>query len=718
MLGLSNSLYKTRFSVENYIKSIRRSYINAVVVMTFLIGATYLTVTVALARHSLQQNISFVISSQFIRFQQLANQTRAVMRASADPNLPEYIVSPMLDDIRKAISEIRDMSKRLEDLHHSIGHNLLEKLNRRDEMSELLRLDLNRRLDDFLGRAERIAAARMEDRRQRYSFWGAVDFAVASDGILIRQFSDLIRRAHSRSGVSIDNAKLISTALLGLIATTLILASAFLFSPLLKKLRKEHCRTMEFENKLTHLAHTDALTGLSNRSSYNLVLSEMFSALERNGTAFSLLLIDLDRFKSINDSFGHPAGDAVLRHVASALQKIFRSGNVAARLGGDEFAVLLPGISDAATLSIVANRAAEAIAADFVFDGRTLQVSASIGGALVPSHATDEPGLIRVADLALYAAKGTRNTTVIFDEASLALRLEQNQLLTALASAAIRDEFIVHYQPKVDLLTGKHLSFEALVRWQHPELGLLAPGRFLSLMEGSQLMRGMTRSVAAIVGRDLKAWKDAGLLPGPVAINMPEVLLVSEEGYEMLAQVIQDNALEWHDFAVEITEDVFLNRSADRILDTVTRFREHGMSISLDDFGTGFASLVHLRDFPFDELKIDRSFVAAVGTDMRSEQIIRAVVDLSRNLGKRCVAEGIESGIQRRFLLEAGCEIGQGYLFAKPQPAAMAGERLPKHLITSDHSRTVSVWQYASGTHGWENRVLSSTKGQELRDKS
>jgi diguanylate cyclase (GGDEF)-like protein len=669
-------------SLEGYIRSIGRHYVAAVIVMTILIGATYQTVEIALERHSLQQDISYLTGRQFIRFQQLANQTRAVMSASANPDMPEYIIKPMIEDAQKAIGDIRVMSGQLNELHSRLEGNFLERLNPHDITSDKMRIDLTGRLEDFLARADRVLSAKLEDRRQRYSFWGPIDFAASSDSVLMRQFSAMIDSAHDRSEGSIDHARLISAVLLALTATALILATAILFMPLLRKLRNEHRRTIDFESRLTHQAHTDALTGLNNRSCFNETLNEFFASLAQTGTGFSMLLVDLDHFKGINDSLGHPAGDAVLRHVARVLKGTFRSSDVVARLGGDEFAILLPGLADLKLLAALAQRAVLVIATEFRFDGRILPVSASIGGAVVPTHATDETALMRIADLALYAAKAKRNTAVIFDEASLAQRLEENQLAAALAFAADRNEFVVYYQQKVNLQTGQHLGFEALVRWNHPRLGILPPGRFLPLMEGSHFLRSMTRCVIHTVARDLKVWKSAGLAPGSVAINLPEILLVGGDGYDLIAEAIEVNELEWRDFAVEVTEDVFLNRGSSQILETITRFRNKSMSVSLDDFGTGFASLVHLRDFPFDELKIDRSFVAHLGSDIRSEQIVRAMVDLARSLGKRCVAEGIENETQLEFLLGAGCEVGQGYLFAKPEPANAAISRLRDSALT------------------------------------
>ncbi|WP_209472154.1 putative bifunctional diguanylate cyclase/phosphodiesterase [Billgrantia antri] len=653
-------------SIDVYIRSMGRYYIGIAIVMTLLIGATYLTVKIALDRHAVQQEISSLTSQKFIRFQQLTQQTRALMNASADPRLPEHIVQPMLLDIQRAINDIRHLMTRLRTMRGQLDSNLLENISRQNPASEALYMDLDRRLEDFLSRAERIVTASHEERQRRYTFWGPIDFAISADSLLMRQFNSIIEHANDRSEVSIANAVSISTALLLMLAVLFILASVLLFYPLLMKLRNEHNRKMEFEKKLTHLAQTDPLTRLKNRSYFNNALGRLLHRYQKNGTGFSMLLVDLDNFKSINDGFGHQAGDATLLHVANAFQSVFDDNDIIARIGGDEFAILLPGIDDELRLNDLADRAIKALSMDFHYENNTLRTSASAGGAIVPIHATEDAGLVRVADLALYAAKSGSQHAYIFDEETLAYRLEQNELAVALVSAANRGEFIVHYQPKVDLASGEHLGFEALVRWDHPLLGLLAPGAFLPLMDDPRQIVAMSQAVIHGVCHDLRTWKNMAFSPGPVAINMPETLLINESGFDMLASAMRLYGLEWHDLTIEVTEDVFINRHAEKMRAAMMRFREHGVLVSLDDFGTGFASLLHLRNFPCDELKIDRSFVADIGLDKRSEQIIHAIIDLSRNLGKRCVAEGIETQAQREFLQEAGCSIGQGYFFARP----------------------------------------------------
>ena len=678
MPDVSLSRPRPSYSIERYIRFIARYYISAAIIMTLLIGATYLTVKVALDRHALQQDISMLTSRQFIQFQQLANQTRAVMRASADPNMVERIIEPMLKDVRGKVASIRSTMAQLANRRHQLNSNLFEIVTNHDDTGGRLYAELNERLEAFLTRAETVINASHEERRRRYTFWGPIDFAVSAESPLMRQFDDLIDHTHRRSQASIGFAMVVTNTLLFMLATVLILASLFLFYPILTRLRREHRRKADAEKKLTRMAHTDALTHLKNRSYFNAALQDLFHAYHQEGRGFSILLVDLDHFKSINDGFGHLAGDATLCHIAKVILNESRVDDIVARLGGDEFAMLLPGVTGEKTLTAIAERLVKAIHNGFPFEDHTLRVSASIGGATVPTHATESTGLVRVADLALYVAKTGRNKAVIFDKASMIRRLEENELMSALTGAAKRDEFVVHYQPKVSMNTGVQLGLEALVRWKHPTQGLLGPGAFLPLMESPQLISDMTRAVARIVCRDIRQWKTDGLVPGPVAINFPEVLLINENGFDLLNTAIMDHGVTWRDISVEVTEDVFLDRYSEFMHASMTRFRLHGTSVSLDDFGTGFASLLHLRDFPFDELKIDRGFVANIGVDNKSEQIIRAMVDLSRNLGKRCVAEGIETEAQRDFLIRIGCEIGQGFYFAKPMPAADITRRLSR----------------------------------------
>jgi EAL domain-containing protein (putative c-di-GMP-specific phosphodiesterase class I) len=269
-----------------------------------------------------------------------------------------------------------------------------------------------------------------------------------------------------------------------------------------------------------------------------------------------------------------------------------------------------------------------------------------------------------------------RNNQVIFNEAMMADRLAESQLRTALFNAVENDEFLVYYQPKIDVRSGRHVAFEALVRWRHPDLGILSPGRFLHLFNTAASISSMTECVINKVAYDIRVWRDAGLSPGSVAINMPEAILISEVGYDMFANAIKRYAIEWSDFSIEITEDVYMNKYTEQIFATVIKLREQGVSIALDDFGTGFASLTNLRNFPFDDVKIDRSFISDIGIDNKSEQIIKAMIDLVENLGKNCVAEGVETEEQLMFLQQAGCGMVQGYFFAQPQPFEMATSRL------------------------------------------
>ncbi|MDR3496349.1 MAG: EAL domain-containing protein [Ancalomicrobiaceae bacterium] len=676
-------------SIDRYIRKIGRYHVYLTAILTLLICTTYLTVMVALDRQSLLQNVSYLASNQMVRMHRLSAQTRSVLLAAENPVTAPIIVPPMMENAKAEIADIRARGRELEKLQRELAANLLERLSPKDEGIERERRSLVARIVSFIDRVEVFVAQPPDELQQRYRYAGPID--LASDALLTRQFEDVIRYARDRSNTGIATTASFTAWILLTMAATLAFISLFLFRPLLTKLKDEHDKSVTIEDRLATLTHTDSLTGLDNRTAFKAALADEFTLCDGTGIGFALLIVDLDHFKSINDRYGQSAGDAALRHVAAVLKQSFDMARVVARLGGDEFAVLVCDVSDPCDLEGTAECAARAIAQPFDYGGVQIQVSASIGGALAPMHARDEAGLLRLADLALYTAKAKRNTTVLFSESSLASRLEQNRMMAALVQAADRGEFVVYYQPKIQLNTGRCVGFEALVRWRHPELGILPPGRFLHLLDTPQLMSAMSRAVIDAAGRDLRTWIDADLAPGAVAINLPETLLIGPDGWQMLIDTVRKYDLDCCDFAIEVTEDVFLTRQSNEILANVIRFRSCGMSISLDDFGTGFASLVHLRDFPFDELKIDKSFIAGIGRDRRSEQIIMSVLELSRKLGKRSVAEGIETTEQLEFLRAAGCEIGQGYLFARPEPAADVLNRLRRIDLPANESEPVRV---------------------------
>jgi len=636
----------------------------------------YAIMQVVLDRHSAQQSISFLVSSQFIKFQQLTNTARALMRASADSAVPVNVLDRLIDDMNQKISEVRDISAELQNHHQRLGDNTAPSEH------DLL-------LQSFLERAEMLGKIDNNSRRRRYSYWGAIDFAAASDGFIMRGFQEKIQQSFTKSEASIVTAKQISALLILSLVIALLAVGVFILNPLLKKLRLENEKKKVFEQRLSDLAHRDGLTNLPNRMSFiklldELVASRVVDEEESSGSSFVILLIDLDYFKEVNDTFGHPTGNGLLIEVAKRIASAVDADAMAARLSGDEFAVLAPNLSTEKEAQELAERIRRNLFQSYIIDGHALNISGSIGGAIFPDHGGNAADIIRCADLALYAAKKKRNHLTIFTESMMAHRLAESKLRSALFNAVENDEFIVYYQPKIDIVNGRHSGFEALVRWHHPDLGILAPGRFLHLLDTASSITAMTEVVINKVAHDIRAWRDAGLSYGSVAINLPEAVLISEAAYEMLSNAVKRYSLDWSDLAIEITEDVFVNKYREQILATVVKLAQRGVSIALDDFGTGFASLTNLRDFQFDDVKIDRSFVSTIGIDSKSEQIIKAMVSLVGNLGKNCVAEGVETQEQIRFLRQVGCAVVQGYFFAKPEPFEMATRRLESGGFPSD----------------------------------
>jgi EAL domain-containing protein (putative c-di-GMP-specific phosphodiesterase class I) len=305
-----------------------------------------------------------------------------------------------------------------------------------------------------------------------------------------------------------------------------------------------------------------------------------------------------------------------------------------------------------------------------------IATGASIGVSIFPDHAQSSPRLQTLADRALYRAKSQGGGVCLLDGPMLEATRAEDELQADIIGAFRRREFGFHYQTKVRLSDGAHVGFEALARWHHPRLGIIYPDTFIPLLERMGLMVELTRHLLDQVAQDVAGWRAAGLTPGPVAVNLPEAVLGTHLALREIENVLTRYELPWSALTVELTEDVFIDRSLTQIQDNVRELSRRGVHVALDDFGTGYASLTHLKNFPFDEIKIDRSFISDIGSDPNSERIASAMIALGRDLGKTVVAEGIETPAQRGWLREHGCNLGQGYLFGRPEPAEEAGARI------------------------------------------
>ena len=424
------------------------------------------------------------------------------------------------------------------------------------------------------------------------------------------------------------------------------------------------------EQALEHQAFHDALTGLANRA---LFADRVEQALRRGARGHgrpAVVFIDLDGFKGVNDTLGHPAGDALLREVAGRLRSVVRADDTVARLGGDEFAVL---VEQSATGSdeaeATAQRVLTALASPIVLDGQSVTVSGSVGIAVGEAGATSD-SLIGDADIAMYAAKmAGRNRSVVFDPQMRASAVAARELERELQGALDGDELRLVYQPVVDLADESVTGFEALLRWNSPTLGTVEPARFVPVAEASGLIEGIGAWVLREACTTAAQWRAEHGRDLTMAVNVSAVQLTSPHLVEHITEALTASGLEPSALVLEVTETALVE-DPERASACLAALRRLGVRLALDDFGTGYSSLAHLRQFTVDVLKIDRSFVATIGEDGVMPPIVRGMVDLGRTLGLEIVAEGVETDAQRRLLVEGRCDLAQGYLFARPlEPA-------------------------------------------------
>jgi diguanylate cyclase (GGDEF)-like protein/PAS domain S-box-containing protein len=431
------------------------------------------------------------------------------------------------------------------------------------------------------------------------------------------------------------------------------------------------------EQQVLRLARYDGLTGLPNRNMFGDELERTLAKARRGSTRFALFFIDLDRFKNINDSLGHGAGDQLLKVMATRLRALLRESDLVARLGGDEFVVLLDGSVEAAALAHVARKALAAIAEPVRIESRSFQVTGSIGISLYPDDGEDAATLLKHADAAMYLAKDQGKNNYQFYTAQLAMHSAQQFALEADLRAAIdRDELQLHYQPKVQVGSGELVGMEALLRWQHPQRGLLAPGEFIALAEDCGLIVPIGRWVLRAACRQVRAWRDAGCAVPRCAVNLSARQLVSETLVDEIAEALAAWRLDADALEVEITESVLM-ADPERANRTLQGLHALGVHIAIDDFGTGYSSLAYLKRFPAQTVKIDRSFVSGLPDDRDDAAITQAVVAMAHSLALEVVAEGVETDAQLDFLRRLGCDGAQGYLIGRPMPAAQLQRRLP-----------------------------------------
>ncbi|WP_407119665.1 EAL domain-containing protein [Bradyrhizobium sp. STM 3561] len=422
---------------------------------------------------------------------------------------------------------------------------------------------------------------------------------------------------------------------------------------------------LEAQAKISHMARHDALTSLPNRVLFH---EELEQGLRRtkSGDQLAVLCLDLDHFKDINDSLGHPIGDALLKEVGRRLKATVGENDTVARLGGDEFAVVQIGRSEETAARSLAGRLVEVISAPYEIDDHQIVIGVSIGISLSPQDGSNPDELLKNADLALYRAKADGRGTYRFFETGMDARAQARRLLEMDLRAALqRDEFQVYYQPIRDVASGRVVAFEALLRWHHPQRGLIAPISFIPLAEETGLIVQLGEFVLRSACTDAATWPD----DVDVAVNLSPVQFKSPHLITSVTEALTASGLDARRLELEITESVLL-QNGEATLTTLHELRAMGVRISLDDFGTGYSSLSYLRSFPFDKIKIDRSFVSELATREDSMAIIRAVTGLGRSLGIITTAEGVENDVQLELLRREGCTQAQGYLFSKPRPAS------------------------------------------------
>lgn len=423
------------------------------------------------------------------------------------------------------------------------------------------------------------------------------------------------------------------------------------------------------EDKASFLAHHDALTGLPNHLLLQDRLSQAIAFADRNARKLALMVVDLDRFKTINDSLGHSVGDRLLVEVAKRLGECTRDTDTVCRQGGDEFLILLPGLLDAEATVTFLDTLMTSLLKPFFIDGKELNTSVSVGVAIYPDDGSDFENLQKKADMAMYRAKDAgRNTYRFFNKEMNDDAVERLSINVGLRRGLELGQFELHYQPQIEIASGSLVGAEALIRWNHPEHGLVFPGRFIAVAEESGLIVPLGDWVLRAACQEATRWQQAGMAAPVVAVNLSALQFKRGDIERSVTAALDQSGLDPGRLELELTESILIG-DTENVLATVKRLKHMGVKLSIDDFGTGYSSLAYLKRFEVDKLKIDQSFIRELASDSEDAAIVRAVIQMARSLGLRTIAEGVESKQVLDHLKIYLCDEVQGYLFSRPIPA-------------------------------------------------
>jgi diguanylate cyclase (GGDEF)-like protein/PAS domain S-box-containing protein len=438
------------------------------------------------------------------------------------------------------------------------------------------------------------------------------------------------------------------------------------------------------EKQIQFLAYYDALTGLPNRTLLQDRLTRALASARRRKDKVALLFLDLDRFKTINDSLGHSVGDLVLQQVAERLKKWAREQDTVARVGGDEFLIVLTAVKEPADAAVAAERLMNTMNAAYVVQGHSLGISCSVGISIFPEHGAEGETLIKNADAAMYSAKESGcNNLQFFTKDMNAQAVERLTLESGLRLALDKKELFLVYQPQIEIATGRIIGLEALLRWQHPELGLVPPDKFIRIAENSGLIMPIGEWVLRTACSQTRKWQDEGLLAVSVAVNVSSVQFRQAGFCELIRRVLHETGLAPQYLELEITESLLLSNE-DVMLSVLQELKAMGLKLAIDDFGTGYSSLSYLRQFPVGKLKIDRSFIRDIAVNPDDVAITTAIISMAKSLNLKVIAEGVEDEAQMTFLTAHRCDEIQGYYFSKPLTVDKVADKLrgdyPEHV--------------------------------------